>query len=115
MVSVAVPFAPDRTRIDDPAERANVAAFLGAGTVLLFTTATEVDRLEPARGAVVRLSVRTDGVWAWSDAVTYYVAMHGLAPDDGLYAHIRACAYRCTPADGPTCDRVIDELRSARR
>ncbi len=105
MVSVAVVFD----------ERARVAGFLAAGAVLMFTTATEVDRLEPARGRVVGLTVRTDGEWAWSDALTYYVSTHGLAPEPDLYAHIRARGYHCAPVDSATSDRVIDELRASRR
>ncbi len=114
-VRLATIFDPSGDRVGDPAERARIAEFLAAGTVLLFTTATEVDRLDPSRGQVVGLTLRTDGVWAWSDALTYYVTTHGLTPEADLYDHIRAGGYACEPVDAATTDRVIDELRSSRR
>src|SRR5262245_40200577 len=78
-------------------EREAIAAYLLAGTPILVTSATGVDQYVPGAGRPVPLAVRSDGVWAWSDAITYYLRRYGLMPEPDLCAHIRAAGYRCPP------------------
>ena len=99
----------------DVAERERVAAFLAAGAPILMTTALSADKLDPARGKVVGASFRTDGTWVWSDELTYYVRVHGLAPEDGLLASIRGLDYRCPTPDGPAMDAALDALYASFR
>jgi|SRR5580658_5011386 hypothetical protein len=81
-------FAPDHAVIDDQAERDRLLAYLRAGHPILMTTAGMTDILDPAAGAVVPTSFRTDGDWIWTDTVVYYLSRHSLAPDARLRAHI---------------------------
>lgn len=55
----------------------------------MVTTGTGEDVVDPARGAVVPMGLRTDGTWIWADAAAYYLREHHLAPDARLLAHIR--------------------------
>jgi hypothetical protein len=106
-------FADDRERVDD-AERQRIASFLDGGAVVLSGTGREPDRVDPARGAAVGMSVRTDGTWVWSDGVAYYVREHGIAPDADLYAHIRELDYRCPATDEATAQQVLETLYAPR-
>lgn len=96
-------------RLDD-AERERVAAYLTSGAPILLTTALSPDVLDPARGKVVGASFRTDGTWVWSDALAYYVRVHGLAPEDALLKWIRGLNYRCAAPDEATLDGALDTL-----
>lgn len=70
-------------------DREPIAAALDGGTVLMSTTARLDDVLDPADGrARVPASFRTDGSWVWSDAVTYYLRTHGVAPVADLLSHL---------------------------
>lgn len=106
-------FAADRARIDGEDERVRVAEFLAAGRVVLHATGREPDRVEPARGAAVPMSVRTDGAWVWSDAVAYYARTHGIAPEPDFYAHIQGHGYRCPPTGEDAARRVLAVLYGA--
>jgi hypothetical protein len=82
-------FVPDHAVIDDAYEREQMLDYLRSGALVLATTAAMDDILDPAAGAVVPMSFRTDGRWIWTDAVEYYLSRYGLAPDAGLDEHIR--------------------------
>jgi hypothetical protein len=106
-------FAPDHPVIGDSAERERVLAYLRGGDPVLITTARQDDILDPAAGAVVPVSFRTDGAWIWTDAVTYYLSRHGTAPDVQLLAHIDAECARgqdVPAADYDTAVRAADYL-----
>jgi hypothetical protein len=107
-------FSLARERIEDEAERQRVAAYLAAGTGVLFTTATDRDWVDAARGRQVGMGYRTDGEWVWSEGLGYYVTVHGIAPDPEFYAHIRARAYRCSAVDDATGRRALAALNAAR-
>lgn len=92
-------FDLDRPRLT-PADREPVAAALEAGTVLMSTTARLDDVLDPADGrGRVPSGFRTDGRWVWSDAVTYYLRTHGVAPVAGLLGHLNSL--QTVPATSP--------------
>ena len=110
--------ATDEGRDDwlgDPSERERIVSYLRAGPAILMTTALQPDRLDPSRGEVVGASYRTDGTWVWSDALTYYVRVHGLAPEDGFREHIRARGYACVAPDDAAQDRALDALYASFR
>lgn len=100
--------APADALTDD--ERLRVAAFLEAATPVLLTTATDVDPLDPAAGAVVGLSVRSDGEWVWSDAHAYFVRAYGMAPQPDFLAYIRARGYVCDVIDAASAEQVVEEF-----
>ncbi|MFE3111094.1 hypothetical protein [Kitasatospora indigofera] len=94
-------------RVDDLVEADQVVAYLQAGEMLLSSPELLEDLLAPARGAVVPVSIRTDGSWIWSEATTYYLEEYGMEPDAGLLAHIRAVDFVAPVVDGATRHRAI--------
>jgi hypothetical protein len=118
-VRVARTPADDATAWDQSAaveageERERIAGFLASGTALLATTARVRDILAPERGEVVPISVRSDGVWVWSDAHAYYAEHHGVAPEPDFYAHIRAQGYRCRRLTAPEAERALEAFYAA--
>ncbi|MEE1788483.1 hypothetical protein PUR71_37125 [Streptomyces sp. SP17BM10] len=88
-------FAPDRVRLPEGPARQAVLRYLRDGAAVLLTPTLMDDVVDPARRGVVPLGFRTDGQWIWTDTVTYYLETHGLAPEPGLLAHVRA------QGDGP--------------
>lgn len=107
-------FAPDRQRIDDPAERARIARFLGSGRVIIRMSGGDVDRLDPDAGDVVPLSTLTDGVWIWGAALQYYVEHHGIAPEPEFLAHMAACEYVAVQPDEAARREALAVLRGER-
>lgn len=101
--------------LTDPAEREQIVRYLRAGAPILMTTALQQDRLDPSRGKVVGASYRTDGTWVWSDALSYYVRVHGLAPEDEFREHIRARGYASSAPDDAAQDRALDALYASFR
>jgi hypothetical protein len=83
-------FEPDHRVIDDSGETRRLSGYLRGGYPALTTTTTMLDVVDPASGAVVPASFRTDGSWIWTDSVTYYLDRYGLAPDTRLTRHIEA-------------------------
>jgi hypothetical protein len=101
---------PGHPRIGSP-ERERLLLYLSAGEPLLATPALDADVVAPGLGDVVPGSFRTDGYWIWSDAAGYYLQRHGLAPDPGLLAHIRARDYAIPEIDGVTLQWASAALR----
>ena len=101
--------------IGDVEERQRVAAYLRAGAPILTTTARSADLIDPARGRVVGASFRTDGTWVWSDALTYYAGVHGLAPEEEFYAHIRERGYACPASSQDAADHALNALYASFR
>jgi hypothetical protein len=92
-------FATDHPRLD-PAEARRVVGYLRSGAMVMTTTERRPDVLDPAAGAVVPLSFRTDGHWVWSEATTYFAERHALAPEPELLDAARAAGYQV--GDGRT-------------
>ncbi|MBB5856303.1 hypothetical protein ACFQ05_25855 [Amycolatopsis umgeniensis] len=93
-------FAPGHPLVEDEEERRALVAYLAAGAPVLVTPMMMDDVVDPARTAVVPADFRTDGEWIWTDAVTYYLEHHRLAPEPGLLNRIR----------GRVADRVPPEV-----
>ncbi|EFC84677.1 hypothetical protein [Parafrankia sp. EUN1f] len=102
-------FAADRPRVDDPWLRDDLLAYLDAGQPVIGTTALMPDLLDPARGEVVPMTMRTDGHWVWTDTVSYYLEEHGLAPEPDLVRHIRLAGMPA-PVDEVAQHRVLAHL-----
>jgi hypothetical protein len=101
---------PAQSWLSDAAERERVAAYLRGAPLILATTALAQDQLDPQRGKAVGASYRTDGDWVWSDALTYYVRVHGLAPESELLERIRAHDYVCPSPDDAARDDALHTL-----
>ncbi|WP_433261105.1 hypothetical protein ACQPZF_25915 [Actinosynnema sp. CS-041913] len=103
-------FDEDHPRIADPAERERVLAYLGGGELLLGSGDTMADVVAPERGRVVPMNYRTDGVWLWPDAVSYYLEHHDLAPDAPFLAHIYLTDQPPARLDAVTVHRALSHL-----
>jgi hypothetical protein len=104
-------FHPDHPRVDDPAERAALLAYLRTGAVLVYSTELRDDVLEPARRGVVPASLRTDGIWVWAETVAYYLEHHHLAPDPLLVEHIRTLGFHKPELTEEAAYRVLAATR----
>lgn len=62
----------------DEAQR--LAGFLDAGVLVLSTTMMLPDPLSESDAPCVRINQRTDGLWAWDDAVAYFVRTYSISP-----------------------------------
>ncbi|WP_054564280.1 hypothetical protein [Frankia sp. R43] len=102
--------AVDHPRIDDPRRREDLLTYLHAGRPVIGTTARLPDLLDPARGEVVPMTLRTDGQWIWTDTVSYYLEEHGLAPDPDLLRHIERSGLPPEPVDEVAQHRVLAHL-----
>ncbi|WP_326557888.1 hypothetical protein [Micromonospora sp. NBC_01796] len=96
----------------DPDERDGVLRYLAQGVPLVITTTLFDDAVDPARGASVPMSFRTDGTWVWSDAVAYYLDQHGLAPTADFTAHIRSGRYTVPEVDVLSLHRALAAVQA---
>ncbi|MBW8481436.1 TNT domain-containing protein [Actinomadura sp. PM05-2] len=96
--SVTRPAVPDE-------EVRKVLDYLWSAPVVLVARSTGPDQMDPGRGDLVPLTVRTDGRWTWTGAVAYYLAEHGVPPEPDLVEHIRA--------NGHTVPEVSEEAMAA--
>jgi hypothetical protein len=91
-------FGDDRLRLSR-VEADRVAAYLDSGVLLVSGDGLAEDILSSARRLVVPTGLRGDGRWVWSEAASYYVGEHCVAPDEGLLAAIRAAEYAPSTTD----------------
>jgi hypothetical protein len=63
----------------------------------------------------VPLSVRTDGVWVWSEAVAHCLDRHGLSPERGLVDQARSRGFTASTIDGAAAYRALAALRGPDR
>jgi hypothetical protein len=103
-------FHRDHPILEEGDERNKIIEYLRAGAVLLATPACAKDVVDPSRGVVVPLSARTDGVWVWTDTVTYYLDAYGFAPDVDLLEHLADVGYAIPRVDSAALHRAIVEL-----
>lgn len=73
----------------DADEQATILEYLNVGHPVLATGVRLSDLVDPSRGEVVPIDLRTDGRWIWADTTTYYLERHGLAPDPDLLGYLR--------------------------
>ncbi|MBO4209038.1 hypothetical protein [Micromonospora echinofusca] len=104
-------FAPEHPKVTDPAIRDALLRYLDSGFPLMHTTATIHDVVDTSRGAVVPLNFRTDGIWIWSDVVSYYLREHHLRPDDELVAHAEQHGWVMPQLDGVAIFRALAKLQ----
>ena len=104
-------FAPDHPRLDQP-DAELVMRYLNLGQELLLSAAAVPDVVDPARGSVVPMGLRTDGFWIWSDASVHYLRQYGLMPDAGLVGHIRRRKFAPPVVDGAAIYRSLMSLQA---
>ena len=104
-------FTTNRPVVTDDAERDRLLTALRTAEIITWSGTWMVDVLNPERGDVVPLHLRTDGRWVWSDAVAYYLEQYGLAPDPDLVAHLSASG-PAQPLDEVGLHRALVHLLS---
>jgi hypothetical protein len=87
---------------------AELSRLLAGGVVLYEGRFLDQDRLSQRREAVVPLTVRTDGIWVWSEASGYYLREHGVLPSADLLSHLAEHRDRPAPAY-QQLDRIREE------
>jgi hypothetical protein len=97
-------FAPGHPQVEDGDERRALAAYLHEGEPVVMTTGLMKDVLDPERGGVVPINIRTDGTWIWTDTVTFYLEEYHLAPEPDLLAHLRAAGTYTWEPDAGTLE-----------
>jgi hypothetical protein len=102
-------FADDHHTLE-PDKAAKLLAYLQASPIVLFTTGTMDDVVDRQRGQSVPLSFRTDGEWVWSEATSYYLEHHHLAPDPDLVAAIHANDFVVPAVDAQTLEQAVTLL-----
>jgi hypothetical protein len=80
-------FRADHPRMDG-ADRDRLLDYLRAGEMVLSSFGFLDDLLDPEAIGAVPVSFRSDGLWVWTDTVSYYLDRHHLAPDPELIAHV---------------------------
>ncbi|MBS2533139.1 hypothetical protein KGQ20_10165 [Catenulispora sp. NF23] len=100
----------------DKAEREQLSAYLWAGELVLETDESMADPLaDPQaldRSERVPSSVRTDGYWAWSEAVARCLDRYGFSPEHDLVEHARAQGFVAAAVDGAAAYRALAALRN---
>jgi hypothetical protein len=104
-------FDPDHPVIDDEDELARLLDYLDSAVPVLPTTALMADVLDPEHPEVVPLTFRTDGRWIWTDTISYYLEIHGIAPEPGLLRHLRAAPELPPPVSDVAYHRVLAHLQ----
>jgi T3SS (YopN, CesT) and YbjN peptide-binding chaperone 3 len=101
----------------DGDERAAVAGYLRGAPIVIATFGFDEDPLDPGRAPVVPLSIRTDGIWVWSESDGYFAQRYGIAPEPEFLADIRRRGYRWPEVDHDTllrAARLVDERAAGR-
>ncbi|SEH02997.1 hypothetical protein SAMN05444920_1326 [Nonomuraea solani] len=81
-------FHTDHPLVTDPARRDRLLDYLTSAATIRDNPILRDDAVNRSRRSVVPWSVRTDGVWIWSEAVAYYLREHALAPSADFLAHL---------------------------
>lgn len=95
-------------------DAARVADYLDAGAVVARTTARIADVWSDDSAACVPLTQRTDGVWRWDDAVSYFVRHYNLSPGTEFLDYLRERDFTLPPITAAQVAAVTDEVFGAR-
>lgn len=78
----------------DESERISVRTYLTNAPIAVASWGYGLDPFDPAHLGAVPLSIRTDGLWVWSESLAYFASAHGIRPEPDLMAHMRDRQYR---------------------
>ncbi len=81
--------APQNLQKLSPEVAEPIAEYLLSGKPLMMADTAGEDLLDPDKGAVVPLHLRTDGLWVWSEASAYYLTEHLIAPPEAFLAYLQ--------------------------
>ncbi|MBA4021266.1 MAG: hypothetical protein C0482_02790 [Gordonia sp.] len=93
--------APDAERVAD---------YLDAGTVIARMTRRAVDPWSGTGTRRVPQNQRTDGLWRWSDSVSFYVRNYGLNPSAEFVTYLRDREFTVRPPQAQAVTDHVDNL-----
>lgn len=94
-------------------DAARVADYLDAGAVTARTTARMPDPWSGDATAGVPMTQRTDGIWRWNDAVSYYVRHYHLNPGTQFLDYLRERDFASRFITAAQISAVADEVFGA--
>ncbi|HET9657855.1 MAG TPA: hypothetical protein VFP72_21055 [Kineosporiaceae bacterium] len=100
------------TRVS-PEEAERLITYLLSGTPMLVADTQGEDVLDPSRGQVVPLHLRTDGTWVWSDASVYYLREHLIGPPPAFHAYLHTVAETAERVSDVTLHQAVAWLQSS--
>ena len=89
---------------------ARVADYLDSGAIVARVTARAVDPWSGTDARRVPQHQRTDGLWRWSDSVSFYVRHYGLNPSAEFLTYLRDRDFAVRPPDRRTVAHHVDDL-----
>lgn len=95
-------------------EKLLVGGYLENGVIVARTTARGVDILA-GDAPVVPATIRTDGEYVWTGAVTYYVQTYGVAPNEEFLQYLRDRGYEQRIPSKEELDAAMAVFRGGRR
>ena len=75
------------------------------------TTGRVADKMDPSVGAVIGVSVCTDGHYYWNDSLTYYIETYHLSPGEEFIEHCRQQNFEVGAVDADKIRQVMRELQ----
>ena len=80
-----------------------ICAYLDNGIPLIFSPGTALDVIDETKGVAGSPSILTDGKWAWSGVLSYYVKNYNLQLDDKFIETIIENGRKI-----PECEKELD-------
>jgi hypothetical protein len=94
-------------------ERSQVLDYLMSAEVVLRAFSQGRDLVRDGVVSQVSIDIRSDGLWAWSDATAYYLDEHDLRPCQGLLDHVRSAGARAPALSTVAYQRVLAALEAS--
>lgn len=92
---------PGHERMPPGDDRDRLVEYLRSAPAALATMSRDIDRVDARQGKVVPMSFRTDGVWLWSDELTYYLELYGYTPEPAFREHIASNGFQVPEVPQP--------------
>lgn len=100
---------PDHPKVT--AELANkLLGYLERGQLVVHTTGLTEDVLDPERDKIVGMSIYTDGKYAWSDGLVYYLRRYLLSPGEEFVAYCESKGFEVGKVDKSAVMSVVADI-----
>ena len=73
-----------RVGVLSESDSVSLSGYLERGHLLIRTTATETDEIDPSSSVRLNSSILTDGDFVWEASLAHYVKAYGFSPSDEL-------------------------------
>jgi len=82
----------------DPDED-RIVEYLKTGHVFIVAPGLETDAVDPTKGFIGTICVRTDGEWTWPGSLAYYVENYHLKVEDDFLEYVRRNNWQIPPEE----------------